>query len=572
MELREGEVVADKFRLVRLLGQGGMGEVWVAQHTSLDIPCAVKFIHAESAQKLDVRARFEREAKAAAQLRTNTVVQILDYGIFEDTPYIAMEYLEGEPLSARIKRRGRLDAHETFRVIRDVGRALTKAHAAGIVHRDLKPENIFLVVDDDREIAKVLDFGVAKSADQLDSNTQTGALLGTPYFMSPEQAQGTKAVDHRADLWSIAVVAFRCLTGELPFKSTALGDLLIKIVTAPAPVPSHIAPGLPEGFDAWWLRASQRDPAHRFQSAKEMVQGLSMALGVSMPSTFGNTPMPGGATGAEIRGAQRQMRTMVADPADLPGGAGIPFQSPAHPSYASGPYPHAQQNPPQPPYPGQPPSPGQPPHPGQQAQPGQTMAAPTGSDMYPPPRQSYPSQPGSYGGMQAPVGINPMLTESQGSASVAGVPIALRPSASPGAGGKLAPIAVVLFICLAGVVGGVLWFGGQDETAASQAASGEDDADGARDDAPTEDAEEQRVDPGVSATVSADASAKPEGSSPAASASAESATSAKPPAPPAPPARPAPFPRPSPRPVMVPRPAPVPVPAPHPVPYDPAGF
>jgi serine/threonine-protein kinase len=293
MHLKQGAVVADRFRLTQLLGKGGMGEVWAAHHVSLDIPCAVKFIHGESAEKPEVRARFEREAKAAAQLRSPHVVQILDYGIWETTPYIAMEYLEGEPLSALLKRRGRLDPHETFRIVSHVAKALTKAHAAGIVHRDLKPENVFLVPEEEGAVAKVLDFGVAKQTQALDNSTRTGALLGTPYYMSPEQAQGTKAVDHRADLWSLAVVTYRALTGELPFKSDALGDLLIKIVTHPIPVPSHANPQLPDAFDHWWARASQREAALRFQSAKELAQALGLALGVSVPTTLGNTPQPG---------------------------------------------------------------------------------------------------------------------------------------------------------------------------------------------------------------------------------------------------------------------------------------
>ena len=152
--------------------------------------------------------RFEREAKAAASLRSPNVVQILDYGVYENMPYLAMKYLDGEPLSARLKRRVRLDPHETLPHRRWHRQGIGKAHAAGIVHRDLKPENIFLVHDDDGETPKVLDFGVAKSTTTLDSNTRTGALLGTPYYMSPEQAQGIKAVDHRADLWSLAVVDF----------------------------------------------------------------------------------------------------------------------------------------------------------------------------------------------------------------------------------------------------------------------------------------------------------------------------------------------------------------------------
>ena len=325
MELKEGAIIANRFRLERLLGKGGMGDVWAAQHTALDIPCAVKFIHSESADKPEVRERFEREAKAAAALRSPNVVQILDYGIADgNVPYLAMEYLEGEPLNVRLRRRGRLDAVETCRIIAGIGRALTRAHAAGIVHRDLKPENVFLVPDEDGEVAKVLDFGVAKVTNQLDSNTRTGALLGTPYYMSPEQAQGVKAVDTRADLWSLAVVAFRCVTGQLPFKSDALGDLLIRIVTQAPPVPSHVCPGLPDAFDRWWARASQREPDHRYQTAKELTDALALALGISLStnsthSSFGgyqplsplqqtvaipemNTPLPGANFGGVSHG------------------------------------------------------------------------------------------------------------------------------------------------------------------------------------------------------------------------------------------------------------------------------
>jgi serine/threonine-protein kinase len=284
LNLSAGLVVADRFRLERLLGEGGMGSVWLAHHTALDVPCAVKFIHADAATSSDVRSRFEREAKAAAQLRSPNVVQILDHGVWEGTPYIAMEYLEGEDLETRLARQRRLGLPETAAVASQVARALTRAHAAGLVHRDLKPANIFLVRDDDREIAKVLDFGIAKSrASALtpnDSKTQTGSLMGTPYYMSPEQAQGTREIDHRADLWGLAVVVYQCVTGQLPFDSTALGDLLVKIIVSPIPVPSHFAP-VPAGFDAWWARAASRDPAQRFQSAKELAEALVPALGLA---------------------------------------------------------------------------------------------------------------------------------------------------------------------------------------------------------------------------------------------------------------------------------------------------
>jgi serine/threonine-protein kinase len=300
-----------------------MGEVWLAQHASLDVPCAVKFIHGAAADNADVRTRFEREAKAAASLRSPHVVQILDYGICTGMPYLAMEYLEGEALADRLRTKVRLDPVETYRIVSQVGKALTKAHAAGIVHRDLKPENVFLVADSEGEIAKVLDFGVAKQTATLDSNTRTGALLGTPYYMSPEQAQGIKAIDHRADLWSLAVVTFRCITGELPFKSTALGDLLIKIVTQQLPMPSHVASGLPEGFDAWWTRAAEREPERRFQSARELVEGLGVALGVTAPTGLGVTPMPS----VNIP-PQAMQRTVIAEPLDQQPGQALPF-SPA---------------------------------------------------------------------------------------------------------------------------------------------------------------------------------------------------------------------------------------------------
>src|SRR5580692_1424460 len=276
MQLAENTVVAGRFRLISLLGRGGMGSVWRATHLGLDIPCAVKFIEGELAAVPEAQARFEREAKAAAQLRSPHVVQILDHGVFEGTPYIAMELLDGEDLGKRFGTLGKMPPAQLHHIIGQVCRALSKAHALGIVHRDLKPDNIFLVRDDDREIAKVLDFGIAKSTGSgIDgSNTKTGAMLGTPYYMSPEQAQGIKAVDHRSDLWSLAVIVFQCLTGKLPFESEALGDLLVRIIVAPVPMPSSFVNDLPLAFDRWWERASQRDPAARFQSARELGDSL----------------------------------------------------------------------------------------------------------------------------------------------------------------------------------------------------------------------------------------------------------------------------------------------------------
>ena len=295
MELAENVVIAQRFRLNRLIGRGGMGSVWQATHLGLDVPCAVKFIEGAHASLGDANARFEREAKAAAQLRSPNVVQILDHGVFEGRPYIAMELLEGEELGSRLRRLQRLAPRDILWIVRDVARALAKAHALGIVHRDLKPDNIFLVRDGDREIAKVLDFGIAKmqSIDLTAAKTQTGAMLGTPYYMSPEQAQGTRSVDTRADLWSLGVIVYECLTGLRPFESDALGDLLMKILVLPIPVPSAFAP-VPPGFDAWWMRAVARDPAARFQTSKDFVDALAVVLGGAVDTVPLGAPMGAG--------------------------------------------------------------------------------------------------------------------------------------------------------------------------------------------------------------------------------------------------------------------------------------
>jgi hypothetical protein len=300
MQLAENTVVAGRFRLNRLIGQGGMGSVWQATHLGLDIPCAVKFIEGEMARVPEMQMRFEREAKAAAQLRSPHVVQILDHGVFEGTPYIAMELLDGEDLGKRYGTMGRMPPAQLHNFMGQVCRALSKAHSLGIVHRDLKPDNIFLVRDDDREIAKVLDFGIAKTSSQElgGSNTKTGAMLGTPYYMSPEQAQGTRALDFRSDLWSLAVITFQGLTGRLPFESEALGDLLMKIMVMELPMPSQLGCTLP-GADGWWRKAAARDPAQRFQSAKEFADSLALVCGVSQLSGVHDRPpmMAPGPTG-----------------------------------------------------------------------------------------------------------------------------------------------------------------------------------------------------------------------------------------------------------------------------------
>jgi eukaryotic-like serine/threonine-protein kinase len=294
----EGVIVAARYRLVRELGVGGMGKVWLAHDRLLDSPCALKLIDDDKAKSEEVRVRFAREAKVAAQLRGAHVVDVFEHGEWEGTPFIAMEFLDGEDLATRLERLGRLPPADTYRIVAHIARALARAHAYGIVHRDLKPENVFLVPGDDGEVAKVLDFGIAKH-DQYsltDKATKTGSLLGTPYYMSPEQARG-KGIDHRSDLWSLGVIAFQCLTGAPPFESEALGELMGLILYEELPKPTVRQPSLPPAVDEWWAKAAARDRDQRFSSAKELADALGVALGlaqnVTVPSVLpGRTSFP----------------------------------------------------------------------------------------------------------------------------------------------------------------------------------------------------------------------------------------------------------------------------------------
>ncbi|HET9931620.1 MAG TPA: serine/threonine-protein kinase [Polyangiaceae bacterium] len=274
-------VLAGRYRLEKRLGGGGMGAIWQAEHIALQSPVAVKLIDRDAVHDEQAVARFLREAKAAAALRSHHVVHIIDYGMDDNVPFIVMELLEGETLAQRLKRVRRLTPTDTARFVSHIGRAMSRAHEAGIVHRDLKPENVFIVHNEDEEIAKVLDFGVAKiergALAVEGERTRTGSILGTPYYMSPEQAQGNKAVDYRSDLWSLGVIAFECLTGKRPFYSDGLGDLVLQICVRDLPVPSEVA-AVPIGFDAWFAKAVARDPEHRFQSAREMTEALRDAL------------------------------------------------------------------------------------------------------------------------------------------------------------------------------------------------------------------------------------------------------------------------------------------------------
>lgn len=276
------QIIAGKYRLESLIGHGGMGSVWRARHATLDMPVAIKFMAPQALADAESRQRFDREARALAALRTPHIVQVIDFGVDEDTPYIVMELLEGEDLSTRLAQRRRLSLDEVSRILAQVARALRRAHEAGITHRDLKPSNIFLARIDDEEIIKVLDFGVAKLAQAGlltdDALTKAGTLLGSPGYMSPEQARG-KEVDFRSDLWALSVIVFRAVTGVKPFAGDSIAELVIKLCIDPRPIPTRCAPDLPPAVDRFFEKAFAAAPEDRFQSAVEMAAAFAAMLG-----------------------------------------------------------------------------------------------------------------------------------------------------------------------------------------------------------------------------------------------------------------------------------------------------
>lgn len=259
-----------------------MGAVWRARHLALDVDVAVKFIDAALRDEHNHRARFVREAQSAARITSPHVVNVLDFGEDDGRLYLAMEYLDGEDLGRFLERNERLSLSVTARIVAHACRGLSRAHALGIAHRDIKPENLFLCGngDDDGFVLKILDFGVAK-APGVESLTSTsaGQLIGSPAYMSPEQARGSRQLDGRSDLFSLAVVAYHCLTGRAPFLGESLTDLLLSIIGSdPEPVSLRDA-SLPRALDGWFERALQKDPSRRYQSAKEMAQAFELAAG-----------------------------------------------------------------------------------------------------------------------------------------------------------------------------------------------------------------------------------------------------------------------------------------------------
>jgi serine/threonine-protein kinase len=279
---RSGQIIGERYRLEELLERGAMGSVWRAEQINLRSPVAIKFLEPSLIGDPEMNDRFMQEARSAAAVRSMHVVQIFDYGSDGNVPYIAMELLEGENLDARLSKSGTLTPIELEKIFNEVARGIGQAHAMGVIHRDVKPGNIFLARDGDHEVTKLIDFGIAKvKADALKFTrvvgTQVGTLLGTPQYMSPEQVRGSTLIDHRTDLWALAIIACECLTGRYPFSGTTIGDLTVQICTEKPLAPSSLGP-VPSGFDQWFFKGTAKRAFRRFDSVEEMASALSKIL------------------------------------------------------------------------------------------------------------------------------------------------------------------------------------------------------------------------------------------------------------------------------------------------------
>jgi eukaryotic-like serine/threonine-protein kinase len=307
-----GEVLAGKYRIERVLGQGGMGVVMAATHLTLGKLVALKLMRSDLAVDASATQRFVREARAASLLRSEHIARVLDLDTLPDgSPYIAMEYLEGEDLGALLVRCGPVSASDAATYIVQVCEAVAEAHAAGIVHRDLKPSNLFLTTRGASPCVKVLDFGISKIiahgplTDEV-ASTDSKALVGSPHYMAPEQLISAKAVDPRTDVWALGCILFELVSGTSPFAGNALAQVLASILRDEPPALDGLRPDLPLGFAQIVARCLDKDPARRYQRVDELATALAPYVGAApadaaTPSPVGSafaaatapTPRPG---------------------------------------------------------------------------------------------------------------------------------------------------------------------------------------------------------------------------------------------------------------------------------------
>jgi len=326
------------YRVTRELGEGGMGCVYLAEHALIGRKAAVKVLNPDISSDPEVVSRFFTEARAVNDIRHPNIVEVTDFGKFGAFYCIVMEYLEGETLAARLSRVRVFDERGVVRVMKQCTSALGAAHEQGLVHRDIKPENIFLRAHPDYpDFVKVLDFGIAKlltTDEPVGHKTKTGSVLGTPSYMSPEQCLGEAALDIRSDVYSLGVVIYQMLTGQLPFTADTLGRLIVCHVNEPPVPPSVINPSVSRPMNDLVLRALAKRPRDRFQSARDMRDALERLLPPTLRET---TPPAGVGSRSDTRAPTRVegAREAQAMPTPVTVGAG----SRPLPDFGSGPVP-----------------------------------------------------------------------------------------------------------------------------------------------------------------------------------------------------------------------------------------
>ena len=321
--VRTEDVLLGRYRLEDKIGEGGMGTVFVAHDSELDRKVAVKLLAAALVNETEVRERFEREARLTAKLDHPNIIPIYDVGTHEGRPFIVMKLLQGDSLVGRLRAKGGFTAEETLKLMRQLALGLDYLHGQGFIHRDIKAANIFVSPEGH---ATILDFGILRQKSASTGITRTGMVMGTPHYMAPEQALGLKDVDHRVDLYALAVVLFECLTGTLPFEADS--ELRLIQLQAHAPVPEILdrAPWIPKPVAAVVKKSLSKRPEDRFQTAAELVTALEAAYLEHKSSKSGLPVVPGPAPAVQPTTAPSLRKSKVSSAA-LPVVTGTPEPS-----------------------------------------------------------------------------------------------------------------------------------------------------------------------------------------------------------------------------------------------------
>jgi serine/threonine-protein kinase len=460
MPLQPGSIIDGKYQVLRGIGEGGMGAVYLGENTRIKRRVAIKVLHASVAENAEVVQRFEREAQAAGCIGNDHILEVLDIGALPNGErFIVMEFLDGEPMSRRIAQLNQMTPAQVAPLVAQLLDGLGAAHAAGITHRDLKPDNIFILKQKagQRDFVKIIDFGISKfaQAEGAVKMTRAGAMMGTPLYMSPEQARGSAQADARSDIYAVGVIMYEATSGRPPFTAESFNELLFQIVLGEITPLNVAAPTVDPGFSAIVMKAMARDPQDRYQSTADFrsaIEGWAALAGVSLrlsaaPGLFAQTPIPG------------QVQPGRETPAYASGGTPYPGAAPG----PGTPYPAGQQPGPGTPYPaGQQPGPGTP-YPAAGQQPGPGTPYPAGQQ----PGAAIPYAAGepAAAGRPLPGGrpLNPGPLGTQGSqhgwgAAVSAAPGPVPPKASSWKAaliGAIASLVAVVVIAAALVPGWV---------------------------------------------------------------------------------------------------------------------